>query len=86
LRLLLAASLGAGALISIAWLTHDLWMMGLPPFWLFAKDNLGFFDLVYFRATIVFRAVYAVAIYIFLSQLIRILRTPRPDHRNPEKE
>jgi hypothetical protein len=30
LRLLLAASLGAGALISIAWLSHDLWVLGLP--------------------------------------------------------
>jgi hypothetical protein len=78
LRASLAVSFGCGALISIAWLLRDLWVMKFSPFWpLWA---LGFRELGALRLTMdfasrmVIRLIYAVAIYINLYLLMTIVR------------
>lgn len=79
-RLVLAASLGAGALISIAWLSHDLRVLGLPDLGpVSTSEGVAFFAIAVILSilNIAIRVFYATAILLnlwFLMQIIRILR------------
>lgn len=78
LRFLLAISLSCGALISVGWLTSDLWRVKFSPLWPFW--SLGFQELgvirlsIHFIVHLVIRAIYAASIVINLYFMMIIIR------------
>lgn len=69
LRAVVALSLTFGLLISIAWLSHDVWTLGLP-----SSYNTMIFRIL----DILVRIFYAIAIYLNLLFLIKVAELFRP--------
>jgi hypothetical protein len=69
LGVVVALSLTFGLLISIAWLSHDVWTLGLP----------SSYNTILFRILdILVRIFYAIAIYLNLLLLIKAAKLFRP--------
>jgi hypothetical protein len=81
LRTVVALSLTVGVLISVAWLGHDLWILGLPePGPLPSAEQLVIFviDVLLFILPVLVRILYAVTICLNFWFLVNLARMPWP--------